>query len=67
MHTCLCVCTPYAYSACGVWKREMDARGCELPRGCWKLNVGSPQERQGLLTMEPSVQPYPFLFSIVVG
>lgn len=31
--------------------------GCELPRRCWKANLGPMLEQQVLLTTEPSLQP----------
>lgn len=33
--------------------------GCELPRGCWELNLGLLQEHQMALTTEPTLQPVP--------
>ena len=29
---------------------------CELPCGCWELNLGPPREQPVLLTAEPSLQ-----------
>jgi hypothetical protein len=36
--------------------------GCEPPRGCWDLNSGPLEEQSVLLTTEPSLQPYLFIF-----
>ena len=30
---------------------------CELPCGCWVLNLSSLEEQPGLLTAEPPLQP----------
>ena len=30
---------------------------CELPCGCWELNLGPLQEQQGLLAASPSLAP----------
>lgn len=35
--------------------------GCELPCGCWELNLGCLEEQQVLFTTVPSLQP-PFYF-----
>jgi hypothetical protein len=31
---------------------------CELPCGCWELNLDALEEKPILLTTEPSFQPY---------
>jgi hypothetical protein len=33
---------------------------CEMPCGCWELNLGSLKEQPMLLTVEPSFQ-HPFI------
>jgi hypothetical protein len=38
-------------------KLELHTGSCELPRGCWELNLG-PLEEQNHLTTEPSLQPH---------
>ena len=35
---------------------------CELPCGCWELNLGLLEEEPVLLTAEPSRQPLVFVF-----
>ena len=37
---------------------------CELSCGCWELNLGPLEEQPGLLTSEPSLQPFLFAFSL---
>lgn len=36
--------------------------GCDLPGGFQETNTGSPEEQPGLLTPEPSLQPWNLLF-----
>lgn len=60
----------YVYHICTwcPWRSEkgvgaFETRGSDgfhLPRGCWKLNLGSPKEQPIFLTPKPSLQP-PFL------
>ena len=40
-------------------KRALDpiTDGYEAPCGCWELNSGPLEEKSGLLTTEPSLQP----------
>jgi hypothetical protein len=58
---CVDVCVVYVSSAYGDQKRKLEAPetgvtcGCELPYGCWELNLGPLQEQPVLLTMEPSL------------
>jgi hypothetical protein len=40
---------------------------CELPYGCWELNLGPLEEQPVLLTAEPSHQPHISVFSFVYG
>jgi hypothetical protein len=35
---------------------------CELPRGCWELNLCPSEETPVLLGSKPSLQPPDFLF-----
>jgi len=35
--------------------------GCELPCGCWELNLGPLKELSLLLTAEPTLHPIPFV------
>lgn len=57
----LCVCVSARYMCAGTHRCQkgtldplgVGAAGC----GCWKLNVGSLQELQALLTAEPPSQP----------
>ena len=40
---------------------------CELPRGCWELNLGPLEEQSVLLTPEPSLQPcFPLVFEVII-
>jgi hypothetical protein len=49
-------------------KRASDPimNGCELPCGCWDLNSGPSEEQPVLLTTEPSLQPQPQVFILVL-
>lgn len=57
----------YVYHICTwcPWRSEkgvgsLETRGSDgfhLPRGCWKLNLGSPKEQPIFLTPKPSLQP----------
>lgn len=49
------MCVP-RYSGTGV------TEGCELPCGCWKLNLGRLEEHPVLLRAEPPLRPYFILF-----
>ena len=35
---------------------------CELPCGCWELNLGPLEEQSVLLNTEPSLQPHSYTF-----
>jgi hypothetical protein len=39
---------------------------CEPPCGCWELNSGPLEEQSVLLTNEPSLQPYFFIFVFLI-
>lgn len=59
---CACVCTLSVPGACKSQKRALDPLELELQItyepscGCWKPNPGILQEKQELLTDEPSTQ-----------
>jgi hypothetical protein len=38
--------------------------GCELPCGCWELNLGPMQELQVFLTAELSLQPLMYILLV---
>lgn len=48
LRICLCGCQSH-------WN-------CELPCGCWDSNLGPLEKQPALLTSEPSLLPYCFLF-----
>lgn len=58
--------------ACCPWKTEEGfgapgtgiTVGCEIPRGCWVLNLGPLQKQQVLFTAEPSFLPMLCFFSL---
>jgi hypothetical protein len=39
--------------------------GSEPPCGCWELNSGPAEEQSVLLTTEPSLQPFSYLFDYI--
>lgn len=55
---CMFVCASHVCSVQGGQKRALHSLGtsvtnhCELPRGCWDLNLGSLGEQPELLTAE---------------
>lgn len=40
--------------------------GCEPPRSCWEVNPGPLYEQQALLNDEPSLQPQPLDFFLLI-
>ena len=43
----------YIYVKIGILKLELES--CELPCGCWELNLGPLEEQLELFTTEPSL------------
>lgn len=42
------------------------ADGCELPYGCWELNLGFLQEQLVFLAAQPFLQPQYFKYYFIV-
>ena len=65
------VCSPYAYSSHG-GKEDIRSLGtgvvddCELPYGCWELNLCPLQEHGVFSIIEPSLWS-PFLVCVCLG
>ena len=59
LHICLCLTRPEEgiksiFNCRGIVATD----GCELPCGCWQLDLGPLQEQPVLLTTESSLQPH---------
>jgi len=48
----VCLCEGADYSETGI------PDSCELPCGCWELNLDPLEEQSVLLSTEPSLQPH---------
>ena len=49
-------------SECSSALQDRASDSCELPCGCWELNLGPSEEQWVLLTTEPALQPPTLLF-----
>ena len=54
----VCLCTALRRPEEGVRSSRAGVTdSCELPSGCWELNLGPLEDQPGFLTTEPSPQP----------